>query len=166
MTGRKTAKENKLYRAVWTEIWIPAHREVDLELSVKRKAKRTKALVSLYWSSRSLLPKDPPNQISHKSTKVDPIRSSQTWKNSYQISNSILFSISKHYFSKIQSQLMIITGFISRMVTPKDKSKSNPLARLKVRIFSKSVVSFQSFPVSLRGRSLPSRRATNIKEWK
>ena len=166
MTGRKTAKENKLYRAVWTEIWIPAHREVDLEASVKRKAKRTKALVSLYWSSRSLLPKDPPNQISHKSTKVDPIRSSQTWKNSYQISNSILFSISKHYFSKIQGQLMIITGFISRMVTPKDKSKSNPPARLKVRIFSKSVVSFQSFPVSLRGRSLLSRRATNIKEWK
>ena len=37
---------------------------------------------------------------------------------------------------------MPMTGVISGVVTPKDKTKSNPLARLKVRIFSKSVVSF------------------------
>ena len=37
---------------------------------------------------------------------------------------------------------MPMTGAISRVVTPKDKTKSNSLAREKVRIFSKSVVSF------------------------
>ena len=35
---------------------------------------------------------------------------------------------------------MPMTGVISGFVTPKDKTKSNPLAKLKVRIFSKSVV--------------------------
>ena len=37
---------------------------------------------------------------------------------------------------------MPMTGVISGVVTPKDKTKSNPLAGLKVRIFWKSVVSF------------------------
>ena len=46
---------------------------------------------------------------------------------------------------------MPIIGVISGFVTPKDKSKSNPLARLKVRIFLKSMVTFYSFAVSLRG---------------
>ena len=32
---------------------------------------------------------------------------------------------------------MPITGVISGTVTPKDKTKSNPLARVKVRMFSK-----------------------------
>ena len=37
---------------------------------------------------------------------------------------------------------MPMIAIISAVVTFKDKSKSNPVARLKVRIFSKSVVSF------------------------
>ena len=37
---------------------------------------------------------------------------------------------------------MPMTVVISVVVTPKDKTKSNPLARLKVRILSKSVISF------------------------
>ena len=76
--GRKTAKENKSYRTAWTHIWIPPLREVDLEPSAKRGANRTEALVSLYSSSQSLHPKEPPNRISHKSIKLDPIRSSRT----------------------------------------------------------------------------------------
>ena len=56
--------------------------------------------------------------------------------------NPILFSISKDSFPRIQGQLMPMTGVISGVTTPKDKTKSNPLARLKVRIFSKSVASF------------------------
>ena len=36
---------------------------------------------------------------------------------------------------------MSMTGVVSGVVTPKDKTKSNPLAREKVRILSKSVVS-------------------------
>ena len=52
----------------------------------------------------------------------------------------MLFNISKHSFAKIQGQLMPMTGVISGVVTLKDKTRSNPLARLKVRIFSKSVV--------------------------
>ena len=50
----------------------------------------------------------------------------------------MLFSISKQTFSKIQGQLMPMIG----VVTPKDKTELNPLARLKVKIFSKTVVSF------------------------
>ena len=52
----------------------------------------------------------------------------------------MLFSISKHSFLRIQGQLMPMTGVISGVVTPIDKTKLNPLARLKVRIFAKSVV--------------------------
>ena len=60
----------------------------------------------------------------------------------------MLLSISKHSFSRIQGQLMPMTGVISGVVTPKDKNKSNHLARLKVRIFSKSVIGFWYFPGS------------------
>ena len=67
------------------------------------------------------------------------------------------FSASKHSFPRIQGQLMPITEVISGVVTPRDKTKSNHLARLKVMIFSKSLVSFYSFPVSLRGGSLQSQ---------
>ena len=66
--------------------WIPALREADLEPSAKRGTNRTKALANLYWLSRSLHPKELPNQISHKSTKVDPIRLSRTCKKCDQIS--------------------------------------------------------------------------------
>ena len=55
--GRKTAEENKSYRTAWTHIWIPAFKEIGLEPSTRRGANRTKALVSLYWSSQSLDPK-------------------------------------------------------------------------------------------------------------
>ena len=37
---------------------------------------------------------------------------------------------------------MPMTGVISGVFTPKDKTKSNPVARLKVRIFSKYVVTY------------------------
>ena len=37
---------------------------------------------------------------------------------------------------------MTMTGVIGGVVTPKDKTKLNPFARLKVRNFSKYVVSF------------------------
>ena len=75
---RNIPKESKSYRTVWTHMWIPALREVDLEPSAKRGTNRTRALVIFYWSSPSLLLKEPPNQVSPKRTKVDPIRSSRT----------------------------------------------------------------------------------------
>ena len=37
---------------------------------------------------------------------------------------------------------MPMTGVISGFVTPKDKTKAKPLGRVKVRNFSKYVVSF------------------------
>ena len=52
----------------------------------------------------------------------------------------MLLSISNHSFRRIKVQLMPMTGVISGLVTAKGKTKSNPLTRLKVRIFSKSVV--------------------------
>ena len=54
----------------------------------------------------------------------------------------MLFSILNKSFPKLERQLIPVTGVISGVVPPKDKSKSNPLAREKVRILSKSVVSF------------------------
>ena len=53
---------------------------------------------------------------------------------------------------------MLITRVISRANTPKDKTKSNPLAREKVGILSKSVVSF--FPSVLKKKefSLPASK--------
>ena len=138
--GRKTAEENKSYRAAWTHIWISALRGVDLEPTAKRGANRTEALVSHYWSSRTLHLKEPPNQISHKSSKVGPIRSSRTWKKSYQIPCSSAYQ--NIFFPRIHGQLMPMTGVINGVLTPKDKTKSNPFARLKVRISSKSVVNF------------------------
>ena len=52
----------------------------------------------------------------------------------------MLFSISEQSFSKLPSQLIPMTEVISGVITPKDKTKSNPLSREKVRILSKSVV--------------------------
>ena len=46
---------------------------------------------------------------------------------------------------------MPMTGVIIGIVTLKDKIKPNPLVSEKVRILSKSEVSFYSFLVSLRG---------------
>ena len=46
----------------------------------------------------------------------------------------MLFSLSKHSLPIIKGQLMPMTGVISGVATLKDKTKSNPLARLKVRI--------------------------------
>ena len=57
----------------------------------------------------------------------------------------MLFSISNEIFPKIQGQLIAMTRFINGVVTPKDKTDSNPLAILKVRIFSKDVVSLESY---------------------
>ena len=54
----------------------------------------------------------------------------------------MLLRISKHTFRKIKGQLIPMTGVISGVVTPKDKTKSEPLDRLKVSIFSKTVVGF------------------------
>ena len=44
-----------------------------------------------------------------------------------------------------------MTGIISGIVIPKDKTESNPYANQKVRSITKSAISFLSFPVSLRG---------------
>ena len=55
---------------------------------------------------------------------------------------------------------MPMNGVIGGVVTPKDITKSNPLARQKVRIFSKSGVSFYSLPASL------SEKVTSVKSWK
>ena len=60
----------------------PGLTEVDLEPSAKRGTNMTRALVNFYWLSGSWHLKKSSNQISHKSTKVDPVRSSSTWKRS------------------------------------------------------------------------------------
>ena len=56
--------------------------------------------------------------------------------------NCMLFNISKQTFLKLPSQIMPLSGVRIGVVTPKSKTKSNPLAGQKVRILSKSLVSF------------------------
>ena len=51
-------------------------------------------------------------------------------------------NLSKHFLPKMPSQLLPITWVISEIITPKDKAKSELLAREKVRILSKSVLGF------------------------
>ena len=65
----------------------------------------------------------------------------------------MIFSVSEQSFPKLPGQLIPMTGLISGVVTPKDKTKSNPLAREKVRILSKSVVVFtpKRLPASKHG---------------
>ena len=134
--------QKKTYHTDSTHIWIPALREVDFQGSAKRRANRTKPKANLYWSSRSLHCKHPPNQIQNQSTKFDSIISSRTWKKSEKFSSAMVLSIWKHSFPRIQGQLMPMTRVISGFVTPKDKTKSNPLPRIKVRMFWKIVVGF------------------------
>ena len=47
-----------------------------------------------------------------------------------------------------------MTGIISGVFTPKDKTKLNPLTRQKFRIFLKSMVSSCSFPSGIRKSKL------------
>ena len=51
----------------------------------------------------------------------------------------MLFSL---FFPKLQGELVPMTRVITEFVTLKDKTKSNPLDREKVRMLSKPVVSF------------------------
>ena len=147
-----------MYDTAWTHIRILALRQVDLEPCAKRGNNRPRALVSLYWLSWSLHLKQSSNEIPYNSRKIGPIRSSWICKKSDQIPKSYaLFSISKKSFSKLPGQLILVTGVLSGVVIPKDKIKSNPFAREKVRILSKSVVIFGSFY---------SQKATSIKAWK
>ena len=73
--------------------------------------------------------------------------------------NPMLFTISKQSFSELPSQLM--PRVISRVITSKDKMK--PPYQRKSQVLSKSVVSFQSSPVPLRGESLHTLRDTSIR---
>ena len=56
--------------------------------------------------------------------------------------NTMLFRTSTRLSPKIPGQLMPMIGVISGVVRPNDKTKSNHLATLKIRIFSKCAVSF------------------------
>ena len=134
--------QEKAYRTDWPHIWIPALSEVDLETSTKREANRTKAIVSLYWLSQSFHLKEPRNQTKNKSTKADPIISSRTSKNSDEISISYAAQDIKTYFPENKRSTNPHDWGYKWVVTPKGKTKSKPLARLKVRIFSKTVVGF------------------------
>ena len=67
----------------------------------------------------------------------------------------MLFGISKLTPQKLPIQSILMTGVISGVVTPKDKTKSNCPANQKVRSKTESGVSFQSFQVSLRGALTP-----------
>ena len=135
--NEQTLKKSKSYRTAWNPIQILALREEDLEASAMRGTNRAIAPVNIYWSSRSFRLKQSFNQILHKWTKVDSIRLSQTWRKSDRIPKSYALHHVKQISPKLPSQLMPMTGVTSGFATSKDKTKSNPLARQKVRILSK-----------------------------
>ena len=68
--------------------------------------------------------------------------------------------------TQLPVQLIPMSGVISGVMRPQDKTKSNPVTREKARIFSKSGVNFYSIPVSLKRGSFHSQKATSIKRWK
>ena len=73
-------------------------------------------------------------------------------KSLIKLSNPMLFRIWKQTFPKIQRQLINAYDWGNKWGRhTKDKTKSNPFARLKVRIFSKSVV--YKIHVSLQSRA-------------
>ena len=134
--------KKRSYRTAWTHLWITALTGVDLEPISKRRANRTEVLVSLYLLSRSLHIREPSNQIPHQSTKIKTLLDCLKLEKGFTKSpNPMLFNISKQTFPKTQGQQMRMTGIISRVVTPKEKTNWNPLATLKVWIFSRSAVS-------------------------
>ena len=83
----------------------PALREVDLEPSAKTGTDTTEALVSLYWLSQSLPLKQSPNRVLNKSTLVNPIKSSQTWKEINQIPKVDALQHIKINFPKITNSI-------------------------------------------------------------
>ena len=62
----------------------------------------------------------------------------------------------KRNFSKTTNSIIAHNwGYISGVITPKVKTESNPLANQNVRSITKSVLSFYSFPVPLKGAFTP-----------
>ena len=86
-TRKKRLKESKSCCTAWS----PVHGKVDFQPGAKRGTNKTRALVSLYWLPWTLHLKQSPNHISHKSTKVDPIRLPWFSKKSDQIPKSYAF---------------------------------------------------------------------------
>ena len=125
-------KKRKSYCAAWTQIWIPVLREIDLEPSAKRGSNKTRALLSLYWSSQSLHLKQSSNQIPCKSTKTDPGRSSQTWTKLDQIPKSYALQHTKTMFPRtIRATNAHDWGYIFGVVTPKVRQSQTPLLEKK-----------------------------------
>ena len=80
------------------------------------------------------------NQISQKPTKLDPIRSSQTWKKSDQIPKSYALQHIKTNLPKTTKSTNAMTEVMSGFNKPKDKTNSNALGRQKIRNLSKYVI--------------------------
>ena len=73
----------------------------------------------------------------NKSTLVNSIKSSWTWKEINKIPELHALHHITINSQKLPIQSMLITGVISGVVTPKDKTKSTPLANKKVRSITK-----------------------------
>ena len=140
---KETPKKSNSYRIAWTHISIPALREVDLELSARRGTNKSRAVVSLYWSSRGLHLKYSSNQISCKSTKVGPIRMSRTWKKTWTNSKFYALQHIKPNFPKTTK--VTNAGVISVVVTPKLKT-GKPPCKTKSQDLIKICGDFLVFP--------------------
>ena len=68
------------------------------------------------------------------------------------------------FSSAYQEQVPKKYQFNHGVVTPTDKTKSNPLANQKVRLITKCVGKFVVFPIVIK-RTFCSKRVTSIKAW-
>ena len=123
-----------------------ALRQVNLEPTANWGTNSTRALVRLCWSSQSL-PKKIFRQIFCKSTLVEPIKSSQIWKETNQIPKVHVFQQIKTNSPKTTNPIYAHdTVFISEVTTTKYKTKSHPLPNQTAMQCAKSFSLHQVHP--------------------
>ena len=118
---------------------------VVLEPSTKRGTNGTSAPVSLYWLSCRFHSKQPPNQISQKSTKVDRIRLFGPWKHSDAITKSYTLQHIKTIFPQTTRATNAHDWGYEWGRHRQDKTEPKPLARGNVRPYL-ALGKFLAFP--------------------
>ena len=158
-------KESKSYGTSWTHLWIPVLRQKYLEHSAKRGNDRTRALMIIYWESRSLNLEQYSNQISHKSIKEDCVRLSQSCKNSDQILKPYAFQHIKTNFLKTTKSTKAHFSGYKWIVPHKDKRNSSLLLE-KIQDLIKMCDTFLVFPSVIKRMDYHTQRFISIKPWK
>ena len=147
----RTETRNKSYRTALGHTRNPPVREVDLEPTGKRGNERALPL----WPTTDRLEAYPRNCSSTQKHTHQPWQTLserlEICKDSIWPPKNIAFQpIKKKHFPNLLEMLESLTGIKSGVVTPKDKTKLNPLAVQVARHISKSV-QVLVFPSVIKG---------------